>query len=211
MSLIIAAMDNHSELRPTVLLYALILSCSLCSDCRAAAKYTYGRAGNAVIGSEHKVTETNLGVFVPRAGRLLDVDLAINISHPSVCDLQIYLISPAGTTVDLNYYDVYDFKADQQDYKWTIFDDDAAIPIQKGIAPFEGVFRPKLTPLSIFNQENPYGLWQVKVVDSVFADSGIFRGARLDLFINPEPDTIGILLAGALFVFSRTAKRLFWL
>jgi subtilisin-like proprotein convertase family protein len=140
-------------------------------------------------------------IRVPTSGRLLDIDLAIDIQHPSVCDLQIFLVSPKGTRIYLNQYDVYDFKAFQQNYRWTIFNDEAAAGIENGTAPFEGTFRPKAGALlSTFRDENPFGLWKIQVGDAVYADSGIFKSARLDLIINPEPATVITLCMGFMIV-----------
>ncbi len=191
-------MDKHSPLQRTVSLCALLL-CTCLGTARGSAQYSYGRTPAAAIGLDIFKTTTVSEIFVATSGRLLDVDLALNISHPSVSDLGIYLISPAGTIACLNLYDVYDFVAFQQDYNWTIFNDSSRLSISEAAAPFVGAFRPKITPLSVFNDENPYGVWTVKIVDAVYGDTGTLTGVRLDLLINPEPSTAVLLISSLLF------------
>lgn len=136
-------------------------------------------------------------IFVPIEGLVLDVDLALNLTHSSACDLQIYLQSPAGTRVCLNWYDIDDFIPFEQDFLWTIFDDEAQTAIEDGRGPFTGRFRPKSSgSLSVFDGENTYGLWRIQIYDAVYADSGMLHNARLDFVVNPEPSTIVFMLIG---------------
>ncbi|MCD4830598.1 MAG: proprotein convertase P-domain-containing protein [Anaerohalosphaeraceae bacterium] len=200
-------MDIHSHTLRTPVLCALIL-CFFCAESCGIARYTYGRACGEAIGIDRLKTETITEIFVPQTGRLFDVDLALNILHPSICDLQIYLISPSGTIACLNSYDIYEFVAFEANYDWTVFDDDTASSITRANAPFRGVFKPKITPLSVFDEEDPYGIWMVKIIDSVYGDTGTLAGARLDLFINPEPATIFLLVSGAGFII--TKRRCWW-
>jgi len=204
-------MDNHSKVLTgragvvTLLILVFITKADALTIC------SYGRSFNYALPEEEhgKGKMDDAVIFVPVAGRLLDIDLAIDIRHSSVCDLQIYLVSPAGTRVCLNYYDVYDFQPNQVNYEWTIFNDDALVPIESAQAPFSASFRPKGTArLSVFNGENPYGSWRIQVYDIAYADSGIFRSARLDMVINPEPATVLIFCTGLFFLRAARPGRL---
>jgi len=188
-------MDYHRKTLRAYFIFTAILGLFPASTVFATAQYSYGRTFNYNIGSTTEKIWTVGEIFVPKSGKLLDVDIAINITHTSICDLQIFLTSPGGTTAILNKYDVYDFKTSQQDYNWTVFDDQAGTSIRDAKAPFTGLCRPKNDgTLSIFNGQNPYGIWQVKIYDWVYGDVGVFVDGRLDLLINPEPSTIALLI-----------------
>ncbi len=134
-------------------------------------------------------------IFVLTKGVVFDVDIALNLTHSSACDLKIYLQSPAGTRVCLNRYDVDDFIPFEQDFLWTIFDDEAQVAIEEGRAPFTGRFRPKSPGLlSVFDGENTYGLWRIQIYDAVYVNRGTFHNARLDFVVNPEPGTVVFMI-----------------
>jgi subtilisin-like proprotein convertase family protein len=110
---------------------------------------------------------------------LLDVNVAITITHTFVGDLQVRLISPAGSTVDL----VLNRGSLGDNFTDTVFDDQAATPISNitsGEAPFTGSFRPE-QPLAALNGQDPNGTWSLWVVDSVGADVGTLFSWSLDI------------------------------
>ena len=136
-------------------------------------------------------------VFAAAEGAIIDVDVTVNITHSSVCDLQIYLQSPAGTRLCLNSYDIDDFIPSEENFSWTTFDDQAQIAIENGQSPFTGRFRPKSPgALSVFNGQNVHGLWLMQVYDAVYADYGTFHNVRLDFIVNPEPGTAAFVMIG---------------
>jgi uncharacterized repeat protein (TIGR01451 family) len=107
-------------------------------------------------------------ISVPPALRtVLDVNVLININHTFDADLDIYLISPAGTRVELST----DNGSLGDNYTNTIFDDEAATSIVSGIAPFTGSFRPE-TPLSALDLQNVSGDWKLEIADDLGSDLG---------------------------------------
>jgi subtilisin-like proprotein convertase family protein len=109
------------------------------------------------------------------------VKIQININHPYDSDLQAYLISPAGTRVQL-FSGVGESGAN---FQGTIFDDDASTSILDGEAPFTGSFRPSQS-LSAFEGQDTRGIWTLEVSDHFPGDEGTllawtlaFNGASL--------------------------------
>ena len=150
-------------------------------------------------------------VFATAEEIIIDVDVTVNITHSSLCDLQIYLQSPAGTRLCLNSYDIDDFIPFEENFSWTTFDDQAQTAVENGQDPFTGRFRPKSpASLSVFNGENVYGLWRIQIYDAVYDDSGTLHNVRLDFVVNPEPGTVVFLIMGIFWRkvrWQRKAKR----
>jgi subtilisin-like proprotein convertase family protein len=114
------------------------------------------------------------------------VSVCLDISHTWVSDLQIYLVSPIGTTITL---------ADQkggwgQGYFGTCFQEDAANGwIQNGTAPFYGSYYPQQS-INLFNDgQNPNGVWYLHVRD-VFtpSDTGSVHWWNITFGPNPPAD-----------------------
>ena len=183
-------MDIHSKtLRGGVIRTVTVCAIVLIFQLSATADYiSYGRTLDLPIGIEDEKVWTIAEIFIPSTGILTDIDIAIDIAHPNVCDLEIYIVSPDETTICLNHYDVYDFVASMQDYRMTIFDDDAKINIKDAESGFAGIFSPKDGPeLSKFNGQQIFGLWQVRIYDNVYGDTGTLKNIRLDLEFAPTP------------------------
>lgn len=87
-----------------------------------------------------------------------DINVALNLSFPRVGKLDVWLVSPAGTTVMLS-----DTNGGMNpNFTDTIFDDQAEVAIADGTAPFTGTFRPD-DPLALFNTQNARGTWQLNI------------------------------------------------
>ncbi len=183
-------MDNHSRrLRLWAAMGAAV--CIFQYSALAEGFYSFGKTVNKSFGEEWEKTLLTEDIFVPVSGKILDIDLALNIEHTSICDLQVYLVSPIGITACINSYDVYTFVAGRQNFHWTIFDAESPFDIDSGTPPFTGMYRPNGPhSLTVFYNWQCYGLWQVRIADVVYADTGIFKDVRLDFHINPEPSTI---------------------
>jgi subtilisin-like proprotein convertase family protein len=111
----------------------------------------------------------NLSGYLPTllsSGTLVSV--TVNITHPYDGDLDISLISPGGTTIDLSS----DNGGTGDNYVNTIFDPNAGTAITAGGAPFTGSFRPEGNFSSITGQ-NLNGNWTLKVADDGPSDIGI--------------------------------------
>jgi hypothetical protein len=124
-----------------------------------------------------------------------DLDVGITATHTSAFDLQIYLQSPAGTQLTLNMYNFDEF-FEGGNYTNTIFDDEAAIPIEDAAPPFTGRFRPKAgSLLSIFDNQNVNGVWRLRIYDAYYNDTGTLE--RFELIVStPEPATAILLTLG---------------
>jgi subtilisin-like proprotein convertase family protein len=123
-----------------------------------------------------------------------DLDVSVDLTHSKIFDLQLYLVSPAGTGVLLNMYDFATGYREGADYRATTFDDEAAIPIEAGVAPFEGRYRPlEGSSLASFDGEDAYGPWKFRVYDAYYADTGRFHSYSLAITV-PEPATAAFLL-----------------
>jgi subtilisin-like proprotein convertase family protein len=132
---------------------------------------------SAVVTSQLRVADV--------AGELTDVDVQLDIAHNWDADLQVFLISPFLTRVEL-FEGVGEGGRNLRD---THFDDDAAISIRDAETPFDGVFRPE-EPLAIFNGEDPRGFWTLEVIDNFEADAGILQDWSLR--ISTSPTVVGM-------------------
>lgn len=102
---------------------------------------------NSSAGITSAITLSNLGVIADP-----EISVDVNISHAYRGDLEIELLSPNGTTVQLKQFDGGD-------------------SIANFIGNFPNDFTPT-QPLSAFNGENLDGIWRLKVVDRSSPDAG---------------------------------------
>ncbi|MEW6758931.1 MAG: proprotein convertase P-domain-containing protein, partial [Acidobacteriota bacterium] len=99
---------------------------------------------------------------------ILDVNVTLHsITHTYDGDLDIYLISPEGTQVELST----DNGGSGENFSETVLDDEASSSITGGTAPFTGTFRPEGS-LSAFDGQSAAGDWGLKVVDDAGSDTG---------------------------------------
>jgi len=123
-----------------------------------------------------------LPVLVAGLGTLLyDVTVTVDIQHGNATDLDLFLTSPAGTTIDL----VTDIGADRNNlFAGTTFDDRAGSPVSDLVLPDDGSAVPIAVPegaLGAFIGENANGIWYLTVADDSFGDSGTIDGWSLTL------------------------------
>ena len=96
-----------------------------------------------------------------------DLNVQLNIAHTRDADLDVYLISPVGTRVEL----FTDVGGSGDDFQDTIFDDESGIPITSGSAPFAGTYRPEGN-LAEFEGESLAGTWQLEIHDDRSRQTG---------------------------------------
>lgn len=177
----------------------------------AEGYYSFGRSINESFGDPNqKNNEVVENIFVPITGNVLDIDLALNIEHTSICDLQIYLVSPSPSNITacINSYDVYTLEPNRANFYWTVFDAESPFSIDSGKPPYTGLYRPNgPDSLIAFYNQSSYGLWQVRIKDWIYADTGVFKGVRLDFHINPEPSTVLLFAFSALIGISLGKHR----
>jgi hypothetical protein len=88
-------------------------------------------------------------------------DVTINISHPAVEELEVYLLSPSGILVEL----AGALAIKGANFTSTCFHSKASLSVTRGTAPYTGTFVP-LGNLGRFNTfKNPNGTWYLIVKD----------------------------------------------
>jgi uncharacterized repeat protein (TIGR01451 family) len=96
--------------------------------------------------------------------QILDLDVRLSIDHNFSDDLDVTLVSPAGTEITLTT----DNGAGNDDvFRGTRFDDQATEPVTDHLYA-NGVAVPALSPeepLAALDGENPNGVWQLRVQD----------------------------------------------
>ena len=93
---------------------------------------------------------------------IVDLNVTVKITHPSVSDLRLTLIAPDGTQVRLvNVGDVSGSNLTN-----TVFDDEAVKSINQGTAPYTGNFRP-VQPLQALDLKTMAGTWKLQILDNV--------------------------------------------
>ena len=106
-----------------------------------------------------KGTETST-LTIADAGPIVDLNVKLNITHPYNADLDVYLIAPDGTRVEL-FTDAGSTSANFED---TILDDEASQSINDGEGPFAGSYRPEGS-LAALKTKNVLGTWTLEVTD----------------------------------------------
>jgi len=132
-----------------------------------------------------------------------DLDVSVTVAHESLFDLQVLLQSPVGTNVVLNLAGNLAFIVRGEDDRLTsvggsgqwCFDDEAELSIEEATGPFFGSFRPAWN-LSLFDGEDAYGLWRLRIYDAFYADTGCLNGVEIMITV-PEPVTAIFLILGA--------------
>jgi subtilisin-like proprotein convertase family protein/formylglycine-generating enzyme required for sulfatase activity len=113
------------------------------------------------------------------AGRVIgDIDVRLNITHTFDGDLDVFLISPAGTRVEL----FTDVGGEFNNFSGTTLDDDAATAVTAGSAPFTGSFRPEGL-LSALDGQDPNGAWTLEITDDAGADVGTLNSWSLTVAV----------------------------
>jgi len=103
------------------------------------------------------------------------VTLDINIPHTWTDDLDIFLESPTGTTIEIST----DNGSSGNNYTNTIFSDAAINSITTGTAPFLGIYQPEVA-LSTVSGESADGTWTLHIIDDVCGvDGGTLEEWRL--------------------------------
>lgn len=92
----------------------------------------------------------------------------IDITHTWDSDLDITLIAPDGTEVELST----DNGGSGDDYTGTTFDCNATTSITSGTAPFTGSYIPEGDLGTINNGQDPNGVWTIRVCDDASGDEG---------------------------------------
>ncbi len=109
-------------------------------------------------------------ITIPVGGAVLDIsdlEVTLGITHANVADLDVFLMSPTGTVVEL----FTDVGGSGSNFVNTTLDDDAVAAIAGAGAPFTGVFRPEGT-LSDYTTETSIGTWTLTITDDTPGNAG---------------------------------------
>lgn len=132
-----------------------------------------------------------------------DLDIGVTLTHESLFDLQILLQSPVGTNIALNLAGNLAFIVRDEDGRLTavggsgelIFDDEADISIEQATEPFFSSYKP-VWSLSLFDSEDAYGPWRLRIYDAFHDDTGTLNSFEL-MITTPEPATAVLLILGS--------------
>ena len=125
-------------------------------------------------------------ITVPGNPRVADLDVAIDLTHGQMLDLEVLLTAPAGNTVGL-FTDVGPAAASTMSL---VLDDEAAVPVtflsttgQSGMA-----VQPELDyRLSWFDGTDAGGTWTLTVGDDAAANGGTLTGWSITVCEPPAP------------------------
>jgi len=111
---------------------------------------------------------------IAEAGDIVDLNVKLNIDHESDGNLDIYLIAPDGTRVEL-FTDVGGVSSDFVD---TVLDNEAGQSITEGTAPFTGSYRPEGNLADLYNKDIS-GTWTLEVTDDWGGNTGTLNSWSL--------------------------------
>jgi autotransporter-associated beta strand protein len=121
-------------------------------------------------------------------GILARVTVSMNITHTAAGDLDLSLVGPDGTTIDLssdNGGTGDDFGAGEADADRTTFSDLGTTAITAGAPPFRGTFRPEQALTAFRGKSGPgvNGAWRLRINDDAGGTLGTLR--TWSLFLAP--------------------------
>ena len=120
---------------------------------------------------------------------VVDVNIGVLMSHEDRDDLAMYLVSPAGTRVQLiggvgmmanNFNALFDDEAASAISAYTY----STAAITGGVPPYESTWRPA-SPLSAFDRQSGAGTWTLEICDTEGFNSGTFYQADLTITQGP--------------------------
>ena len=98
------------------------------------------------------------------------MNVEIDISHTNDSDLDVFLIAPDGTRVQL----FTDVGSNGDDFTGTTLDDEASSSIVQGSAPFSGSFQPEES-LNSFDGVDAQGVWTLEITDDRRRQTGVLK------------------------------------
>ena len=105
-----------------------------------------------------------------------DLNVTLDISHTRDKDLDVFLVGPDGTRVQL----MTDVGGNGNNFQGTLLDDEAASSITLGSAPFTGSYQPEGT-LSSFDGKSAQGTWTLEVTDDQKRDTGMLNSWSIEV------------------------------
>ena len=115
--------------------------------------------------------------------RVRTLRVTLDIDHTFTGDLAIHLLGPDGREVLL----VGGEGGREDNFRETMFDDDAAEAVTDASAPFRGVFRPE-GRLADFAGTSPNGIWKLRIRDQANFDGGTLNSWSLMIESDAQPE-----------------------
>ncbi len=109
-------------------------------------------------------------ITVTSQGTVLDLNVAVDITHSRTGDLRLILTGPTGSVSLLSDRN----GGNGDNYTQTTFDDQATVTIKEGTPPYTGRFRPEMA-LSTFNNKPMNGTWTFRINDGAINNTGTFN------------------------------------
>lgn len=134
----------------------------------------YAGANLPMVLKDNGTVSVNL--IVPTNFTLTDVNVNLGIVHTWDTDLDLFLVAPSGTQVEL----FTDVGSSGDNFTNTRLDDSAATAITAGVAPFTGSYRPE-GALSALTGQSAGGTWRLQLTDDETNDTGVLNTWTLEL------------------------------
>jgi len=144
-----------------------------------------GMAGYDSEDVPYPITDNNTltsTLAVTDVALVTDVDVGLTLTHTYDGDLDIFLIGPEGTRIELST----DNGGTGENFTDTLFDDEAATSITEGSAPFGGPHRPEGL-LDALDGIPAAGTWTLEITDDAGSDTGELVAWSLVLTTESEP------------------------
>ena len=134
--------------------------------------YSFGNAFDIPFGATFTTRTVNLPAST---GKVSDVNVMVNFTHERISDVEIQLVSPQGTTVNLYNNKSCGGIQSTLDLQY----DDAGVPLDCSKITSQIVIPVDL--LSVFNGQDPKGTWTFKVRDAVTGRFGKINSASVNI------------------------------
>ncbi len=183
---------GHGILRRVLGLLAAVLAGGLTIPASAQSVTTVVNTADGAVNGATTCTAPLVRNFVVTSNFVIgDVDIGVLVTHTWRGDLQMTLVGPDGTRVQLTNGDTANTSGDNfnvwlDDSAPQLVNTDSATGNHSTTAPpFQNRFRPN-NALSAFNGRNAAGTWRLEICDLFpTADNGDFRHA--EMYLTPVP------------------------
>lgn len=131
-------------------------------------------------------------LVLSQEGTISDLNVRLNITHPYDADLDVFLIAPDGTRVEL----FTDVGGRDDNFTNTNLNSEALWPILSAVAPFNGSYRPE-GQLAVLYGKKIAGTWSLEIRDDASGNQGTLNS--WSLIVNaPERQTqTGVIFRAA--------------
>jgi subtilisin-like proprotein convertase family protein len=180
-------------IEPTANIYYAINSQSFAvgyTSTTTCDSYSFGNAFDIPFSSSFTTKTLNVPAST---GTVSDVNVMVNFTHERISDVEIQIVSPHGTTVNL--YSNKSCGGIQSTLALQF--DDAGVPLDCSKITSQIVIPVDL--LSVFNGQDPKGIWTLKVRDAVTGRFGKINSASVNIcnqtFSLGEPSEVKVEFA----------------